>query len=111
LYKEYKLHSGIIDSYGDITALDWLVNYIHIYSSYYAREKDWKNRDITDYSRYETKDDIIKRIKTDLSKLLVIDGVLYECCGFLSIKFILLDLVVITEVQACAFLICTIQNL
>jgi len=82
LYKEYKLHSGIIDSYGDITALDWLVNYIHIYSSYYAREKDWKNRDITDYSRYETKDDIIKRIKTDLSKLLVIDGVLYECCGF-----------------------------
>lgn len=82
LYKEYKLHSGIIDEYGDITALDWLVNYIHIYSSYFSRPKNWNDYSCDDYSKYETKDDIIKRIKTDLSKLLVIDGVLYECCGF-----------------------------
>lgn len=82
LYKEYKLHSGIIGSYGNISALDWYVNYSKIYSSYYAKAKDWNNYDCLDYSTYETKEDIIKRIKKDLSKLLVIDGVLYENCGY-----------------------------
>ena len=82
LYKEYKLHSGIIDSYGDISALDWYVNNIKKYSSYYAKAKDWNNYDCLDYSTYETKEDIIKRIKKNLSKLLVIDGVLYESCGY-----------------------------
>ena len=82
LYKEYKLHSGIIDSYGDISALDWYVNNIKKYSSYFAKAKDWKNYNCLDYSTYETKDDIIKRIKKDLSNLLVIDGVLYEDCGY-----------------------------
>lgn len=82
LYKEYKLHSGIIEHYGDITALDWYVNHIKDYSSYYANVKDWKNYKIFDYSTYETREDIIKRIKTNLSKLLVIDGVLYESCGY-----------------------------
>lgn len=82
LYKEYKLHSGIIDSYGDITALDWFVNYSKIYSCYFSKVKDWSNYSYADYSKYETKEDIIKRIKKDLSKLLVIDGVLYESCGY-----------------------------
>ncbi len=82
LYKEYKLHSGIVNEYGDITALDWFVNYIKIYSSYFSRVKDWNDYSCNDYSKYETKDDIIKRIKKDLSKLLVIDGVLYESCGY-----------------------------
>lgn len=82
LYKEYKLHSGIIERYGDISALEWYVNNIKKYSSYYANVKDWKNYNCFDYSTYETKDDIIKRIKKDLSGLLVIDGVLYEECGF-----------------------------
>ena len=82
LYKEYKLHSGIIGSYGNISALDWYVNYSKIYSSYYAKAKDWNSYDCLDYSTYETKEDIIKRIKKDLSKLLVIDGVLYESCGY-----------------------------
>lgn len=82
LYKEYKLHSGIINSYGDITALDWYVNYSKVYSSYFSRVKDWNDYSCNDYSKYETKEDIIKRIKKDLSKLLVIDGVLYESCGY-----------------------------
>jgi hypothetical protein len=82
LYKEYKLHSGIINSYGDITALDWFVNYSKIYSSYFSRPKDWSNYSYDDYSNYETKEDIIKRIKKTLSNLLVIDGVLYESCGY-----------------------------
>lgn len=82
LYKEYKLHSGIIERYGDIKPLDWYVNNIKIYSSYYANTKDWNNYNCLDYSTYETKEDIIKRIKKDLSGLLVIDGVLYEECGF-----------------------------
>lgn len=82
LYKEYKLHSGIIDSYGNITALDWYVNYSKVYSSYYARVKGWNDYSCNDYSKYETKEDIIKRIKKDISNLLVIDGVLYESCGF-----------------------------
>lgn len=82
LYKEYKLHSGIINEYGDITALDWFVNYSKIYSIYFSRVKNWSDYPYADYSKYETKDDIIKRLKKDLSKLLVIDGVLYECCGF-----------------------------
>lgn len=82
LYKEYKLHSGIINSYGDITALDWYVNYIKIYSSYFARPKNWNDYSCNDYSKYETKEDIIKRIKKDLSTFLVIDGVLYENCGY-----------------------------
>ena len=82
LYKEYKLYSSITDKYGDITALDWYVNFIKTYSSYYANAKNWSTYNCLDYSTYETKDDIIKRIKTDLSKLLVIDGVLYESCGY-----------------------------
>lgn len=82
LYKKYKLHSGIINSYGDITALDWYVNYSKVYSSYFSRVKDWNDYSCNDYSKYETKEDIIKRIKKDLSKLLVIDGVLYESCGY-----------------------------
>lgn len=82
LYKEYKLHYSIIERYGDISALDWYVNYSKIYSSYYAKVKDWSNYDCLDYSTYETKNDIIKRIKKDLSNLLVIDGVLYESCGY-----------------------------
>jgi hypothetical protein len=82
LYKEHKLHSGIIERYGDISALDWYVNNIKKYSSYYANTKDWKNYKINDYSTYETREDIIKRIKKDLSALLVIDGVLYEECGY-----------------------------
>lgn len=82
LYKEYKLHYIIIDYYGDISALDWYVNNIKKYSSYYANTKDWKNYKIFDYSTYETREDIIKRIKKDLSNLLVIDGVLYEECGY-----------------------------
>ena len=82
LYLPYKLHSDIIDSYGDITALDWFVNYSKIYSYYFSKVKDWSNFSYTDYSKYETKEDIIKRIKKDLSALLVIDGVLYEECGY-----------------------------
>ena len=82
LYKEYKIHPGIIERYGDISALDWYVNDIKKYSSYYANVKDWKNYNIFDYSTYETKEDIIKRIKEDLSYLLVIDGVLYQECGY-----------------------------
>jgi hypothetical protein len=82
LYKEYKLHSGIIEKYGDIKPLDWYVNNIKIYSSYYANVKDWNNYNCLDYSTYETREDIIKRIKKDLSGLLVIDGVLYEECGY-----------------------------
>lgn len=82
LYKEYKLHSSIIERYGDIKPLDWYVNNIKKYSSYYANTKDWKNYNIYDYSTYETREDIIKRIKKDLSNLLVIDGVLYEECGY-----------------------------
>ena len=82
LYKEYGLHSGIVNEYGDITALNWLVNYSKVYSSYFSRVKDWNDYSCDDYSKYETKEDIIKRIKKDLSKLLVIDGVLYESCGY-----------------------------
>ena len=82
LYKEYKLHSGIIERYGDIKPLDWYVNNIKKYSSYYANAKDWKNYNCLDYSTYETREDIIKRIKKNLSGLLVIDGVLFEECGY-----------------------------
>ena len=82
LYLPYKLHSGIIDEYGDITALDWFVNYSKIYSCYFSKVKDWDNFSYDDYSKYETKEDIIKRIKEDLSYLLVIDGVLYQECGY-----------------------------
>ena len=82
LYLPYKLHSGITDSYGDITALDWFVNYSKIYSCYFSKVKDWSNFSYTDYSKYETREDILKRIKEDLSYLLVIDGVLYESCGY-----------------------------
>lgn len=82
LYKEYKLHSGIIDRYGDISALDWYVNNIKNYSSYFSQVKGWNDYSCNDYSKYETKEDIIKRIKKSLSKLLVIDGVLYESCGY-----------------------------
>ena len=82
LYKEYKLHSGIINSYGDISALDWYVNNIKNYSSYFSQVKNWNDYSYNDYSKYETKEDILKRIKKSLSKLLVIDGVLYESCGY-----------------------------
>lgn len=48
-------------------------------SSYYAKEKNWTpNFNYEDKSQYETKDQIINRIKADLGQHLVIDGVLYE---------------------------------
>lgn len=50
-------------------------------SSYYAKITDYVayyNIKEDDYSCYETKDQIIDRIKADLGRHLVIDGVLYE---------------------------------
>jgi hypothetical protein len=82
LYLPYTLNSNITKTFGNITALDWFVNYSKIYSSYFSRPKDWSNYSYDDYSNYETKEDIIKRIKKTLSNLLVIDGVLYESCGY-----------------------------
>ena len=65
-------------------ALDELV-WCHINcSTFFARVTDYETyyRNINDCSCYETREEIIKRVKSYLGKHLVIDGVLYERCYY-----------------------------
>lgn len=83
LYVPVKFRPNIWSNEGLTNALEELI-WVHLNcSSYYAKEKNWTpNFNYEDKSQYETKEQIIKRIKSDLGNLLVIDGVLYERCYF-----------------------------
>ena len=82
VYKPVFFNANLWDNHKDITnALESLV-YIHLNcSTYFAKTINWTpNFNYEDKSQYETKKQIIKRIKKDLGKLLIIDGILYERC-------------------------------
>ena len=83
LYVPVKFRPNMWSNEGLTNALEELV-WAHLNcSSYYAKEKNWTpNFNYEDKSQYETKEQIIKRIKSDLGNLLVIDGVLYERCYY-----------------------------
>lgn len=58
-------------------ALDDLIMWRKKGSPYYAKRKDFVN-DFSDYANYETKKNIVKRLKQEMSQYLIVDGVLYE---------------------------------
>ena len=58
-------------------ALDDLIMWRKNGSKYYAKPKN-NNGDIFNYAEYETKKDIVKRLKNEMSQYLIVDGVLYE---------------------------------
>lgn len=58
-------------------ALDDLIAWRKKGSQYYAKSKN-ANGDICNYAEYETKKDIVKRLKKEMSQYLIVDGVLYE---------------------------------
>lgn len=82
LYTPVKFRPNMWSDEGLTNALEELV-WVHLNcSGYFSKAKNWSATPLDDYSWYETKADIIKRIKSDLGNLLVIDGVLYERCYF-----------------------------
>ncbi len=58
-------------------ALDDLIARRKKGSQYFAKTKNLFG-DFTNYSEYETKKDIVKRLKKEMSQYLIVDGVLYE---------------------------------
>ena len=58
-------------------ALDDLIMWRKNGSKYYAKLKNLDG-DIFNYAEYETKKDIVKRLKKEMSQYLIVDGVLYE---------------------------------
>lgn len=58
-------------------ALDDLIARRKKGSQYFAKTKNLVS-DFTNYSEYETKKDIVKRLKKEMSQYLIVDGVLYE---------------------------------
>lgn len=83
LYVPVKFRPNMWSNEGLTNALEELV-WVHLNcSSYFAKEINWTpNFNYEDKSQYETREQIIKRIKKDLGKHLVIDGGLYERCYF-----------------------------
>lgn len=84
LYVPVKFRPNMWSNEGLTNALEELV-WVHLNcSSYYAKIYNYgvNYRNIDDYRYYETREQIIKRIKKDLGNHLVIDGVLYERCYF-----------------------------
>ena len=80
LYREKELYPGFADEYGFSTALEELIYLASASSKYYAKTKRY---DLPSYLYFspdnqETRNDIMKRLRRDLSKLLLVDGVLYE---------------------------------
>ena len=79
LYAPSKINKNLWEEQNIDTALNVLI-YVHKNcSSYYAKCDVFNSGD---YGKYETKEQIIKRIKSDLGNMLLIDGVLYETIGF-----------------------------
>jgi hypothetical protein len=58
-------------------ALDDLIAWRKKGSQYFAKTKDFVC-DFTDYAKYETQNDIVRRLKKEMSQYLIVDGVLYE---------------------------------
>jgi hypothetical protein len=58
-------------------ALDDLIAWRKKGSQYFAKTKNLVC-DFTNYGEYETKKDIVKRLKKEMSQYLIVDGVLYE---------------------------------
>lgn len=58
-------------------ALDDLIVWRKKGSQYFAKTKNVVS-DFTNYAEYETQNDIIKRLKKEMSQYLIVDGVLYE---------------------------------
>ncbi|MBO5080315.1 MAG: hypothetical protein J6B82_05485 [Bacteroidaceae bacterium] len=76
IYKEEELHSCVKDRFE--SALDKLIRGGNIYSTYFARTKDIKRKDYWAADNQENREDVMKRLEDDLSRYLVIDGVLYK---------------------------------
>lgn len=58
-------------------ALDDLIMWRKRGSQYYAKRKNLVC-DFNDYANYETRKDIVKRLKKEMSQYLIVDGILYE---------------------------------
>lgn len=58
-------------------ALDDLIAWRKKGSQYFAKTKNLVS-DFTNYAEYETQNDIVRRLKKEMSQYLIVDGVLYE---------------------------------
>lgn len=76
LYKEDKLHKCHEESFS--SPLDMLIKQGNIYSTYYANLKDPKGCRFDDYSLYESREDILRRLRKDLDRYLIVDGIVYK---------------------------------
>lgn len=76
IYKEEELNSCVKDRFE--SALDQLIRGGNIYSTYFARTKDIKRKDYWAADNQENREEVMKRLEDDLSRCLVIDGVLYK---------------------------------
>ena len=76
LYTEIKLHKIYQDKFS--SALDLIIRQGNIYSTYYANLKNRMGCRFDDPTEYETREDILKRLRKDLDCYLVIDGIPYQ---------------------------------
>lgn len=78
LYREAEICPSLMD--GQMNALQWLVYSHKKCSIYYAKNKryDLPAKKLGAPENQESRSGILKRLRRDLSKLLIVDGVLYE---------------------------------
>lgn len=79
LYREAEIQPSI-EKEERMNALQWLIHTHKHYSTYYAKTKrfDLPTKFYLAPDNHESRTDILKRLRRDLSRLLIVDGVLYE---------------------------------
>lgn len=81
-YIEQKYKPGYWSNENISNSLEELIWRSKNCSTYYANRKVWDYRIPDDKSQYESREEIIKRIKDDFKQHIIIDGVLYVCVGY-----------------------------
>ena len=76
IYKEEKLNPCVEDRFE--SPLDELIRGGNIYSTYYARPKDWNRKDFWIEDNQESREEIMRRLEDDLACYLVVDGILFK---------------------------------